>query len=143
MQTITDLLKQHKLRKTQIREVILGKFLTAGSALTHSELEQALAGEFDRVTIYRTLKSFDEKGLIHKVIDDEAVVKYAICDELCDEHEHHDHHAHFKCDTCKQTICLHHIHVNPPTIPNGYIAKDYQLLIRGICKNCNWKLSEG
>lgn len=137
MQNITDLLKKHGLRKTQIREAILTKFTDAGSALSHSELEQALQGAFDRVTIYRTLKSFDEKGLIHKVIDDEAIVKYAICDEVCDEHEHHDNHVHFKCDTCKQTICLHDIHVNPPNIPSGYVAKDYQLLIRGVCEQCS------
>lgn len=136
MQDITGLLKKHSLRRTQIREAILMKFIEAGSALSHSELENDLKGAFDRVTIYRTLKSFDEKGLIHKVIDDEAVVKYAICDEVCDEHEHHDHHAHFKCDECKQTTCLHDIYIEKPTLPKGFVPHDYQLLIRGICGDC-------
>lgn len=136
-QNVIELLKRHNLRKTQIRETILLKFLSAGIALSHSELEQDLKGAFDRVTIYRTLKSFDDKGLIHKVIDDEAVVKYAICDSACDEHEHFDNHVHFKCENCKQTMCLHHTHINRVSLPPGFVEKEYQLLIHGVCDQCN------
>ena len=136
-QHIIDILKRHNLRKTQVRETILMKFLDAEAALSHSELEHELDGAFDRVTIYRTLKSFDDKGLIHKVIDDEAVVKYAICDAACDEHTHFDNHVHFKCKKCKQTTCLYHLNIDTVGLPKGYKAEDYQLLIQGLCENCN------
>lgn len=139
MQDIIDLLRRHNLRKTQIREVVLAKFLDAKTALSHSELENELKGAFDRVTIYRTLKSFDDKGLIHKVIDDEAVVKYAICDSTCDEDSHEDDHVHFKCESCKQTICLHHTGVNRVNLPKGFVAREYQLLIHGVCGECSEK----
>ena len=131
------LLKENGLRKTIIREEVLGLFLKHPTALSHGEIEEQFDGRFDRVTIYRTLKSFEEKGLIHRVIDDGAVVKYAACSTGCSEHSHQDDHVHFKCVECRQTVCLHDVPVQGFNLPRGYTATEYQLLITGICEDCN------
>lgn len=136
LQTAQNQLSEAGLRKTLIREEILLLFLKQGSALSHGEIEGAFLGRFDRVTIYRTLKSFEEKGIIHKVIDDGAVVKYASCHDHCNEHSHHDEHVHFKCLQCQHTFCLHELSVFKPALPPGFSATEYQLLITGTCKQC-------
>jgi Fur family ferric uptake transcriptional regulator len=134
---IQKILKKHTLRKTIIRSALLQVFLEKNVALSHGEVEQMMEGNFDRLTIYRTLKTFDEKGLIHKVIDDGAVIKYALCEEECEAHDHKDNHVHFKCENCEQTFCLHHVPVEKFDLPKGFKATDYQLLVLGTCGSCN------
>jgi Fur family transcriptional regulator, ferric uptake regulator len=133
---INDLLLQHKLRKTPNRAAILGEFLKTRFALSHGDLEQTLS-DFDRVTIYRTLSSFVEQGLIHKVMDDSGTTKYALCSEHCSEHRHDDAHVHFSCNKCGHTFCLDHMPVPEPKLPRSYVVQDYNFLIQGVCKNCN------
>ncbi|MEN9385591.1 MAG: hypothetical protein RLZZ185_332, partial [Bacteroidota bacterium] len=46
------------LRPTACRQAVLDIFKQKGYALSQGHIEQGLASQFDRVTIYRTLKSF-------------------------------------------------------------------------------------
>ena len=64
------ILKSHKLRITDCRLDIIQEFLDRQVALAHSDLEEKLKSNFDRVTIYRTLSTFLEQDIIHKVLDD-------------------------------------------------------------------------
>ncbi|MEM6297706.1 MAG: transcriptional repressor [Bacteroidota bacterium] len=134
--TIPSLLQRHGLRNTNARQDVLRFFLEQESAVSHGEIEQVMGQKFDRVTLYRTLKSFEKSGLIHKVPDDGAVVKYAACAHTCDTHKHHDDHIHFKCEQCQQTVCLNDIHIELPTLPEGYQTNDFQILVTGTCPSC-------
>ncbi len=134
--TIQRVLQRHGLRNTNARQEVLRFFMEQEFAISHSEIEQVLGEQFDRVTLYRTLKSFEKSGLIHKVPDDRAVVKYAACDQACNEREHQDDHIHFKCDRCQQTVCLHQVHIDSPKLPKGYQADGFQLLVTGVCPSC-------
>jgi Fur family ferric uptake transcriptional regulator len=101
-----EILKESNLRVTSCRRDVLETFLGRQVALSHSDLEEALKENFDRVTIYRTLKTFLENDLIHKVLDDTGAAKYALCNHR-PEVPHHDHeHVHFKCEVCGNTNCL-------------------------------------
>jgi Fur family transcriptional regulator, ferric uptake regulator len=136
-EAIRTLLDDHDLRKTNCREDVLGLFLEKNHALAHSDIEQTLSDQFDRVTIYRTLKSFTDKGLIHKVLDDEGVTKYALCKTHCSSHEHHDEHVHFKCIRCGLTNCLDDVTIPKLKLPSGYKALETNLLVQGICIACS------
>eukprot|EP01034_Spumella_vulgaris_P012465 gene12465-15870_t len=81
-----QVLKTKKMRVTPARTEVLGLFIHAPSALSHSDLEKKLGSGFDRVTLYRTLTSFLENGLIHKVPDETGAQRFAYCN-----HEHHEH----------------------------------------------------
>jgi Fur family ferric uptake transcriptional regulator len=131
-----QLLKEFNLRSTPSRKAILNIFLKKNYALTHSDIEKSMPTDFDRVTVYRTLKTFLDKGLIHKVLDDQGSMKYALCTEACTIAGHHHDHVHFKCSLCGQTSCLS---INIPSIrlPAGYKPTDQNLLIQGICPNCS------
>lgn len=138
MENVVASLKSSKLRQTDAREAVLTVFQGQPVALGHADIEGKLADKFDRVTIYRTLKTFVDKGLIHKVLDDEGGMKYAICKEACNtiEHHHHHDHVHFKCAECGQTTCLDSVTIPNLELPIGYKKQEMNLLVQGICKNC-------
>ena len=129
------LLKNFQMRSTPVRQEILRLFLNKEYALSHADIEKEISNSLDRVTVYRTLKTFLDKGLIHKVLDDEGSLKYALCNEACTTVEHHHDHVHFKCIRCGQTNCLDII-VPGVKLPKGYKAQTVNVLIQGICERC-------
>ena len=131
-----QLLKEFKLRSTPSRKAILNFFLKKNYALAHADIEKGIPSNFDRVTVYRTLKTFLDKGLIHKVLDDEGALKYALCTEACTMTGHHHDHVHFKCIRCGQTNCLE-VEVPPVKLPKGYLPGEINLLIQGVCAKCS------
>lgn len=137
METVSNrLLKNFRLRSTPSRQEILHLFLRKEYALSHGDIEKEINNDLDRVTVYRTLKTFLDKGLIHKVLDDEGSLKYALCNEACTTAEHHHNHVHFKCTKCGQTNCLN-IEIPPVKLPKGYKPAELNLLIQGVCESCS------
>jgi Fur family transcriptional regulator, ferric uptake regulator len=136
MTAATDLLlKNFQMRSTPTRHEILQLFLQKNYALSHADIEKEISNSLDRVTVYRTLKTFLDRGLIHKVLDDEGSLKYALCNEACSSLEHHHDHVHFKCTECGQTNCLD-VHVPGFRLPKGYSAETVNVLIQGVCERC-------
>ena len=131
-----QILKDYQLRTTTSREAILDLFIKNGFALSYSDIEHEIAASFDRVTVYRTLKTFLDKGVIHKVLDDEGSLKYALCSEPCSTHEHHHEHVHFKCQQCGQTNCMESVTIPQVVLPKGFSVKEMNLLIQGLCNKC-------
>jgi Fur family ferric uptake transcriptional regulator len=131
-------LSDFDLRETPCRTAVLGILQGIDYAQSQFDIEQSLGAQFDRVTVYRTLKSFLQQGLIHKVLDDIGGTKYALCKELCHNHDHsHQHdHVHFKCSECGQTTCLEDVHIPKITLPAGFTKQESNLLIQGVCGNC-------
>lgn len=138
MANISQLLKNHSLRLTTSRSEILQVMLEDGSAMSQREIEVAMTGDCDRVTIYRTLSTFLEKGIIHKVLDDTGAMKYALCPETCQEdHSHHHDHVHFKCEKCGTTSCIDQVQIPVVDLPNGYVLREVNMLLEGVCAKCS------
>ena len=132
-------LAHFQLRSTPCREEVLKVLQSKIFAQSQGDIEYILSNKFDRVTIYRTLKSFLTSGIIHKVLDDVGGVKYALCKELCHHTDgtHHQHdHVHFKCTKCGQTTCLEEVHIPKIALPEGYQKQESNFLIQGVCKMC-------
>lgn len=132
---VNNTLRSHKLRITETRTKVLSAFIDGHRALKQTDLEHQLGNNFDRVTIYRTLNSFLESGIIHKIPDDSGVTQYALC-ENCDAHAHHDEHIHFKCVVCNTLECLDHYTVPTFEVPAGYIVQTADMVVTGICPAC-------
>jgi Fur family ferric uptake transcriptional regulator len=136
-----DLLKKmladHGLRNTDFRREVLQILKShQGIAIATPDIEERL-GYFDRITLYRTIKTFIDKGLVHQTIDNDGQTKYALCDTHCDEHAHHDDHAHFKCDACKRTLCIPvPVQIAKIDIPAGYQVGQVTVNLTGICEQC-------
>lgn len=134
---IKGVLEKHNLRKTPARIEILQLFLKEAQAVSHSDLEDALLNKFDRVTIYRTLNSFEEKGIVHRVFDSSGIGKYALCHQNCSEKAHHDEHVHFNCTECGNTYCIEDTEIPSIAIPEKYKTKSVYLIAEGICSTCS------
>src|SRR6478609_6957463 len=131
-----EILKDFRLRSTTSRSAILDLFIHNDHALSYSDIEKEVAAAFDRVTVYRTLKTFLDKGVVHKVLDDGGSLKYALCNDHCSSAEHHHDHVHFKCTKCGQTNCLEEVEVPAIKLPKGFQASEINLLIQGLCNKC-------
>lgn len=136
MSKAVEILKNHKLRVTDNRLGLVQLFLNTDVALSSSDIERSLP-KIDRVTLYRTIKSFQEKGVIHKAIDGTDTARYAMCVDNCAEHDHKDDHVHFRCNKCNNTFCLDHTTTPEITIPQGFTVTSSNLVITGICDKCN------
>lgn len=128
------LLRDFQLRSTPGRQEVLQIFINNQHALSHGDIEHEMPAGFDRVTLYRTLKTFLDHGLVHKVLDDAGGLKYALCTS-CDTHGHHHNHVHFKCTVCGQTNCLD-VEIPGIKLPKGYKPVETNLLIQGTCQKC-------
>ncbi len=132
-----DTLKEYELRHTGCRSDILQSFQSYDFALSHGDLEERFGERFDRVTIYRTLKTFVEKGIIHKVLDDVGGTKYALCRTTeCSHDNHHHDHVHFKCLQCGNTTCIESVHIPIFNLPEGYKRTEVNMLVQGTCPTC-------
>jgi Fur family ferric uptake transcriptional regulator len=123
------------INPTAMRLLVLDVLLNQTSALSLTDIEKSLEPA-DRITIYRTLKTFEEKGLIHSIDDGTGSPKYALCVEDCDANHHHDLHVHFYCTTCKETFCLPDNKIPDLSLPVGFSAIEMNLVVKGVCINC-------
>ena len=130
------ILKEHGLRLTLARVEALKYFLNADQALQHSDLEEEFTERFDRATLYRTINTFLENGIIHKVMDDTGIALFAVCADGCTVHEHKDEHVHFKCTECGSVKCLESNKIPNFDLPRGYELQHANILLEGSCPEC-------
>lgn len=133
---VSQILEQKNIRPTAMRVLVyktLAKHKTAQS-LSHIEEQLETA---DRTTLYRTIKTFEEQGVVHSIDDGTGITKYALCAPYCTHEEHHDLHLHFHCNICEETTCLTDFKIPPISLPDSFIAQDVNLLVKGVCEKCN------
>jgi Fur family transcriptional regulator, ferric uptake regulator len=133
---LDSILHRKQLSATESRRKILSLFLQNEDALAHGDIEKKAGEKFDRVTVYRTLQTFVEKGIIHSIPTADNSVLYALCKD-CQEGHHHDNHVHFVCSSCEKTICLDDVVSPKVALPEGYEADNVQVVINGLCRDCN------
>ena len=140
MNQIQYILTDHDLRSTQSRTEILEIFINQERALSQREIEDQMHSNCDRVTIYRTLTTFMEKGILHKVLDDSGAMKYALCASGCTHNHIHVHdHVHFKCNVCGETQCIEDTHFPSIVLPGGFDLQEINVLLQGLCPKCSSK----
>jgi len=139
---ITDILHRHDLKATPVRVDVLALMLRTANAMSHGAITEALGPEsgLDKVTLYRTLNVFTEKGILHRIPTEDRNWLYAVSPDLdSSSHEHIHPHAHFVCDECERVFCLP---VNEPMpvidLPApGYVMKSQEIVIHGHCPTCH------
>jgi len=128
-------LRARHIRPTAMRLLVLDKLLKQQTAMSLSEMEAGLE-HADRVTLYRTLKTFEEKGLVHQIIDGAGLTKYALCQEDC-TCAPEELHVHFYCNSCKETYCLPKAKVPDVQLPNKFSFQEVNMVVKGICDRCS------
>lgn len=140
MPALEHILTDKQINPTAMRMLVLEYLLQQNTAVSLADVEKNLHHS-DRVTLYRTLKTFEEKCLIHKIEDGSGATKYALCKEDCSADEnHHDLHVHFYCNDCKETFCLPKTQIPDVQIPAQFRMQEISLIVKGICGNCSAKM---
>jgi Fur family ferric uptake transcriptional regulator len=134
--TFEALLERHHLKKTGPRLKVLSMLSVKNVATSQPDLESVMV-DIDRVTLYRILNAFEEKGIIHKVFDLNGTANYAMCSSNCEENHHHDEHLHFNCTDCKNVYCLDDLNLPGINLPNGFKLEGFTLYATGLCPKCN------
>lgn len=130
------LLEKHHLKKTGPRLKVLSMLSAKNVATSQPDLEGVMS-DIDRVTLYRILNAFEEKGIIHKVFDLNGTANYAMCSSDCGEDHHHDEHLHFNCTQCKSVYCLDDLHLPAIALPKGFKLAGFTLYASGLCPDCS------
>ncbi|MEO5893674.1 MAG: transcriptional repressor [Ferruginibacter sp.] len=133
---LENILFARQINPTAMRILVLDFLLKQTSAISLSDLENDLKNA-DRITLYRTLKTFEEKGLVHNIKDGSEAAKYALCEADCREGVHHDMHVHFYCTDCKELFCLPKLKLPEVNLPGKFQLSEISLVARGICDKCN------
>ena len=132
---LEEKLEHRNIKPTSMRLLVLRQLVESCAALSLKDLE----GKFeraDRATLFRTLKTFEEKKLIHSIDDGTGIAKYSLCEEGC-ECEPQDQHIHFHCLKCGETYCLIQSKIPQTQIPSGFKAASASMVYKGTCANCS------
>ncbi len=130
------LLLAKNISPTAMRILVLEYLQKQTASISLQDLENGFK-HADRITLYRTLKTFEEKGLVHSIEDGSGSNKYSLCAEACRAGNHFDLHLHFYCYSCKQTFCLPKHKIPEVEVPAGYELKELNLVAKGICPGCS------
>ncbi|WP_262249761.1 Fur family transcriptional regulator [Parapedobacter soli] len=130
------LLRRNKLKVTQPRLRVLQIISEKDTAISQPDLEKLLGDSVDRVTLYRVLATFEEKGLLHKIFDLHGTATYALCSTECGENHHHDEHVHFICAACNSIYCLEDFKMPKINLPHGYQLQSIGVNAVGLCAQC-------
>ncbi|AFL79545.1 Fe2+/Zn2+ uptake regulation protein [Aequorivita sublithincola DSM 14238] len=136
MSEIDKLLQKNDVRPTAMRVLVFKFLLEKRAAAALTDIENHF-DQSDRTTLYRTIKTFEEKGIVHQIDDGTGIAKYALCEEGCNCEIETDLHLHFHCNTCDETICLTEHKIPQINLPEGFIAENANLVIKGICDKCS------
>lgn len=88
----------------------------------------------DRVTIYRTLSTLKEAGIVHSVQGIDGVWRYRAHDP--DQGGCPGNHPHFICLSCKTMLCLNGQKLPNVSVPEGFSVTGKRLLVYGLCREC-------
>lgn len=136
MTELEKTLENKGVRPTAIRTLIYKYMAEKEVAVALTDIEDAFV-KADRTTLYRTLKTFEEKGVVHQIDDGTGLQKYALCEPGCNCDLGRDLHLHFHCNNCDETVCLTEHRIPNINLPEGYVAEDANLVLKGICDKCS------
>ncbi len=128
------LLKEHKLKATRQRILVLDKIINTGRVFTIQDIEHDLDAHMDQATIYRIMTQLKKKGIVREVLSEGEIRRFEIS---C---IHNPVHAHFQCVKCKRIICLDRIEdqitKSLSRKYSEYQIDEISLNISGICDKC-------
>jgi Fur family ferric uptake transcriptional regulator len=129
-----QMLKNARLYCTEARVAILQVLMQAGRPLRQDEVAgQLTQPAMNKVTVYRTLESLMEVGLVHRAF----TYKRAWYFELADHCTEHQCHPHFTCTRCGVTRCLTDVSLPMARISQkGFVISRQQVRLEGLCPAC-------
>ncbi|WP_339736550.1 transcriptional repressor [uncultured Sunxiuqinia sp.] len=130
------ILEKNNVKPTAMRLLILRYLINNNVMVSLTDIEKHFY-KSERTTLYRTLKTFVDNNIAHKVEDGSGITKYAICPENCHCSIDSDLHVHFHCNVCGETTCLPDNKIPSLNLPKTFILEEINLVVKGTCDKCN------
>lgn len=138
------ILKANDLRRTPVRLGVLDVLAGGKHPLDAAEIIAKLPDHIDRVTVYRTLNTFVEKKIIHRVRGEDRSWRYAAGGGEGHAHKHaapEHQHPHFVCDDCGEVECLEEANIPQNFVKTMGVQKQYrvaypEVTLHGSCPKC-------
>lgn len=133
---MSNYLKEAQLKQTQQRKEILDVFRRNESPLCANDVYEKLSSTgINLSTVYRTLSSLCDRGILNKVPGANRTTYYALCQrENC-------HHHHLVCYVCNKITELEHCPLDPVyeelEAETGFKITGHSLELVGICSACS------
>jgi Fur family ferric uptake transcriptional regulator len=133
-----ELLQQADLRRTPVRLALLTLLGTSAQPLTAPELLERLPAGTDTVTLYRTLNTFTELQLVHRVRGSDRSARYALG---APQPRAAHRHPHFVCDECGTVECMADAPIPDSLVKSLHVKREYrvkfpEVLLHGVCPKC-------
>lgn len=131
MRSIIEILKENDIAPSMQRIKILEYLQNYKTHPTADMIYQALADEMptlSKTTVYNTLKTFTEKGILVALSLFENEVRYEY---------NKDPHIHFKCNKCNKIYDLDKsFDLYKDDVIDGHKITEHHVNLKGVCKNC-------
>lgn len=129
-----ELLKKHELKVTDLRILILNTINQFTVPFTPEELYKKIKKHADKATAYRTLNTFEAKGIVRKLNLIEGKSSFEFL-----RGPNHNHYV--VCRQCQFVepidLCFRNINVNALNKSKKFKSiNDHKLLFNGTCKKC-------
>ncbi len=130
------LLRSRGLRVTRKKTAILHEVIRSDHPLNAAEIYERVSASLtvDLATVYRTLGSLLNHGLIREISDNSDTLFYEIA---C---VHNPVHPHFKCLRCRKLTCLDALSGESAADVTRYAGDcdimDISITLSGICREC-------
>lgn len=127
-------LARNGLRLTGQRKAILDHFLSSDHHLSQDEVYQALRGKgIGRATVFRTLKTLQDSGLVAPVVGRDGVPRF----EVNHERPHHDHLICVECGRIQEVTWPALEKIQEETCRKaGFVPRWHRHEIFGLCRAC-------
>jgi|SaaInl85LU_5_DNA_1037374.scaffolds.fasta_scaffold00697_2 Fur family transcriptional regulator, ferric uptake regulator len=129
-----SILKRKNISETPFRKSVLGIINSSDSAVSVSQIENGL-GDFNRVTLYRTIKTFLERGIIHSISIAGEDLRYAMCEATCQRDNHIHNHLHLQCSQCNSVYCVD-LPANSFINKSNHLIESFEVHAKGVCVAC-------
>jgi Fur family ferric uptake transcriptional regulator len=130
----TDTLHNHGLRFTRLKRAVLQQFTDGECAFTAEEIGDRMGLGGERSALYRCLASLEEVGILTRLYLDDDCRRYDVADGFG------AHHHHLVCTACAAIQrfdgCLLDGAATSRLSTTGFLVRDHQLVLRGLCPQC-------
>lgn len=129
------ILKATGLHITPVRLCLLEMFLQADSPLQLSNIMARNTG-FNRITIYRALRTFVKAEILHVIPSKDEKIRYILAQKT----NVGKAHPHFVCEGCHSVVELEDCKLPCILLPEGYQVNSLEIMVNGKCYACVQKM---
>ncbi len=116
---------------------MLKVFIENRSPISMHELKTRMEKNCDRVTLYRNLRKFTRKGILHEVYLDKQESRFVLPENIVNPEKQYAEHLHFKCMQCNMVKCLTDQEIMKVSLPEGYSMLETNFVVFGLCNKCS------